>query len=1617
VALAKGGMMALFRGRYRILWSIVASAWLAGCPGALDGPVPQVADPAPSTPLPVDPGIVCGDQLTTPVTLSGERFSPMPFDIPDDPRAELPTVTVVRARAIDGGPSDGAEERWSGTPGGLNAALLSWRSQAQMTFVVNPTLERQDGSVGRLAAALYDVRVTNANGHAATSEASLGVVDRPTLASTSPGITCLAEGSRTIGLAGASLLRLDGREPALEVEGVASPFALSAFDPCTPIPHPGVDAELCDAAAAVLAQDSVPVGFPRLTLHNPETAACVSEEETRLRVVPPPAIDSIRPPLVCVAQGPRDVTLVGRDILRIDGAFPDVTLDGAPISTVALAECQALETQGHEVQRCDELVVTIPEEATEAPREPTLVLTNPAPAGCADTAFDQLVLVPPPHIDDVQPPVLCAGAGTQTLRLTGRDFLVVEGAPPEVTVDSTTLPAAAVTPSSCAPLSVPGLTVERCEVIDIAVSPAMVEGDAAIVSLVNPAPAGCGATYAIPVPLIDPPLVEAVAPALVCTDDGARELVITGSNFYVVDGVLPTVTLDGHDAPVSAADDCEATAIGPLEDVAVCGALTVTAPMGSLAPGTVTVRVTSAPPIPCAGDADDQLVAPPHLAVTSATPASVCTASGDTVVTIEGEGFLIVDGAIPTLTLGGEAFPILPASLSGCVDLGAPGMAAESCQAFQVLVPAGTLSEGDVPVGVTNPAPSGCGAVQTDVFFSVPVPVLTSVAPTSFCTDTEDALTLTGSNFSPASTVFLTGEAGDTHHAAVTFVDATELVATFPADIPPGVYDITVENAAGCADTLVDEITVHPTPLVFFVDPPVVFNGITIAATIYLSGLDAEADSVEMLGPSGQEVLLSTSSPDGQPNRVNAVIPEGLEPGAWAVRVTSQIGCVGVLDGAVLVTDTVSVSVTDVSPDFVWYGASTAITVLSAPGDFLMTPRAYLNPVDAAPGTPATNVRATLFEDATTLTGVVPGGLLQGGTAYDLIVVNPDATVGIYSSVTVTEDPPPAIEAVVPASFATNAPFPATIEGAHFDVASVTMRCLVPSGADFVLFPPEGEPGLPVTVDLANATDTSVPAVFPSNHASLAEKSVCTVTLTNQDGSSFRFSAVSLKNAAQNLGAWRDTGRALIEARRGLGLVAGRPTNATRTLYAIGGDDGTSGGAKASVESASVDIFGRLGAWTLQRNALPAPRAFAGAVRVDRFVYVIGGDDGAAATGSVLRAEILDPLATPEFVDLLITLDDSEAAAGMGPGVWIYRIAATFPSDDPNNPGGESLPGEPIVVQLPDLEGLVLSVTWDAIPGATGYRVYRTPAADAGVDSVALVGTTTGGGATTFTDAGAEAGAETPLRFGSLGVWHEVGAGLNTPRQAHALVPAPHPTDDDLWVLYAAGGRGESAASAAPMASYEYSVLEVSPPALAKDRQLQTLTPWTELPAQLGVARSDLSGFVLTQRDLVAGAARGNVWVVFGPGRTAAGATNRMDAGVVHADGTLGYPADDPRGATDPPLMLPAGTPPAYLGYGAGMANSRLFVVGGGGAATSPDNRVHDGVLCVGVSGTAGCGAGGGALPDVGNWTPQGSGVLSGARIFLGVTQESAFFFAAGGMGPAAGGGLEARTQVDTTVQ
>ena len=94
-------------------------------------------------------------------------------------------------------------------------------------------------------------------------------------------------------------------------------------------------------------------------------------------------------------------------------------------------------------------------------------------------------------------------------------------------------------------------------------------------------------------------------------------------------------------------------------------------------------------------------IVPPPTA-SAIDPDRVCLDQGDVSVSLTGEGFLVVDGVLPTVDIGGTT--VVPDGAEDCFDIAAAAPSAvQSCNALPVTLAQDLLTEGLYDVILTNP--------------------------------------------------------------------------------------------------------------------------------------------------------------------------------------------------------------------------------------------------------------------------------------------------------------------------------------------------------------------------------------------------------------------------------------------------------------------------------------------------------------------------------------------------------------------------------------------------------------------------------------------------------------------------------------------------------------------------------------------------------------------------------------------------------------------------------------------------------------------------------------------------------------------------------------------------
>ncbi|MFO0626224.1 MAG: IPT/TIG domain-containing protein [Polyangiales bacterium] len=764
------------------------------------------------------------------------------------------------------------------------------------------------------------------------------------------------------------------------------------------------------------------------------------------------------------------------------------------------------------------------------------------------------------------------------------------------------------------------------------------------------------------------------------------------------------------------------------------------------------------------------LFPPPTL--TGVRPGSVCVDRPSNTLTLTGTNFHAFEGRVPTVRI--EATP--PVELTG----------------VQVVSPTtltGTLP-GNVPGGgpydVTVTTPVGCPAVLARAFTYHPAPTITAASAQASCTGGNPVVLITGTNLHATDGTLPTVRLLTTPPITLGMVRVTApstIIAELPTSLPMGNYAVEVTMPEGCAATSAP-FAYNPAALI----PPSLagmipsrgWNGIDMPVIIQGTGL-ATLTGLALRGAAagGGDLALTDIAVVGN-DLINATIPAGGRAGGPYDLISTVSGCAISLPRAYTLTDTPAITMSAVTPPFGWTGASTPIVVQGA--GFVSTPRMFL----VVPGlTPRMRALSRpVFLSGTSVSALVPQGLPPG--TYDLAAINPDGGGGLLrGAFRVTMLPPPTIESVTPGAGTTQSPTAVSIQGENFRAPVVTLRSS--TGATF-------------NASVSGSTARTLAASLPTNTLT---PGAYLVRVTNPDEGTYAdFGSFVVTNPAQKLGAF-EAASALVTPRRGAAALASQVTPVTRFLYAIGGDGGMGGATHDSVEFAPVDLFGRLGAWRVQRYALPAAVSAIATSAVEHrgFLYVLGGASAAGSpVSTVLRARVLDFRTAPVIADPELT---RVSTGGLAPGAWLYRVAAVMAPTDRDNPGGEGLPSDEVTAFF--VFRSTVSLRWSAVSGATSYRVYRSPMANGSSGGETLLATVAGS-ATTFTDDGTgttmAASIQTqPLAVGSTGVWRALGTGLGTARAGAAAALAPDP-NGNLFV-YAITGRG----TGGPVATYEYASL------------------------------------------------------------------------------------------------------------------------------------------------------------------------------------------------------------------
>lgn len=698
---------------------------------------------------------------------------------------------------------------------------------------------------------------------------------------------------------------------------------------------------------------------------------------------------------------------------------------------------------------------------------------------------------------------------------------------------------------------------------------------------------------------VAPPTVDSVEPDLICNAEGTRNVTLHGSGFLFVGDDTPAVDVGGTVfTPTYAEADC-IDLPGPVANAKLCSAIGITIPT-TLEVGTHAVVVSNPAPAGCVSSEAVDLFIVPEPTLTAIEPLQVCLSGSGTVFEVTGLDFLDIDGDTPTVHFNDgstDVYSVQPnvLDMAGCTDFVGPVETVQVCTSFVVTleqdVTATTVT--DFNVRVTNPDPAGCSS-EEQVVTNYPPPTVTTPnagAPATICAG-GGTLTVTGSNLSENAVVRIGGLNRD-RISASSGCDGDGLCTSIDAEYSFGLdalagqtVDLTVSNSQDdtdptanvCVATVPDAVIVEQGPLVLYVDPPIIYDGIDNTLQVYAAGfIDGTVARVELIPPTGDNIELcndATAPPCDDlsgvaSGRFSVSVPAGTlasldgspTEALFGIYVESGSGnCPGKLENTVRILSVPEAgTVVSVDPAQGKVGENTPITITMTnpdPGLFTPTPRAFMT--SSTSGGP---LKAVAYGDAETLTAIVPDTFTIAASpeSFDLIIITPDGRLIIEEDAfSLTSYDPPIIETVTPGQVPSTGGNTVVITGQNFQ--DPTAFGGVAPDVGFVFCQDEDGGELTAgSITLDTFTSSSSITVLVTPPVGMTNFASCAITVTNpRDAAIAVYSSLVFATAnSGNIPGPRLSDRYLSAGRDGSGAAIVGATRASRYLYVAGGESGT----------------------------------------------------------------------------------------------------------------------------------------------------------------------------------------------------------------------------------------------------------------------------------------------------------------------------------------------------------------------------------------------------------------------------------------------------------------------------
>ncbi len=430
--------------------------------------------------------------------------------------------------------------------------------------------------------------------------------------------------------------------------------------------------------------------------------------------------------------------------------------------------------------------------------------------------------------------------------------------------------------------------------------------------------------------------------------------------------------------------------------------------------------------------------------ITATTPAGTTGAKNVAVTTIGGTGTgtsLFTYIAAPTVsgispsagpTAGGTSVTITGTSFTGATSVTVGGAAATGVTVVNdttitATTPAGTAGARDVVV--TNTVGSGTG---TGLFTYVAAPTVTGISPSSGPSAGGTSVTITGTNFTGATSVTIGGAAA----TSVVVVNSTTITATTPAG-SVGARDVAVTTTGGTgtgtglftyiASPTVTGISPTGGPIAGGTSVTITGTNLTGATSVTIGG--SAATSVTVVN----STTITATTPSGTAGAKDVVVttPGGTGTGTslYTYYATPTVSGISPSSGSTAGGTSVTITGTNLggaTSVTIGGAAATGVTVVNATTITATTPSGTAGARDVVvttPGGSGTGTGLFTYVVAPTVTGISPSyGTTTGGTSVTITGTNftgaTSVTIGGAAATSVVVVNPTTITATTPAGSA-----------------------------------------------------------------------------------------------------------------------------------------------------------------------------------------------------------------------------------------------------------------------------------------------------------------------------------------------------------------------------------------------------------------------------------------------------------------------------------------------------------------------------------------------------------------------------------------------------------------------